>query len=997
VAGGEGQKRGGDPHAAAARPVADRGAISPGHDSTAPYAAGAPVDAVEIGSWIGRYSVRRVVGVGGNGVVVAAHDPELGRLVAIKLVSGDDEEARARLAREAQAMARLSHPNVVTVHEVIRLGERAGIVMELVDGENLATWCQAKPRSWQEIVAAYLQAARGLAAAHRAGLVHRDFKPSNALIDRDGVVRVTDFGLVRAAGAFVRAGDGAAPAAGALDLALTRTGAVVGTPAYMAPEQHAGDAIDARADQWALGCALYEALYGHRPVAGDSYEELAAAVRTGSLRPEPSDSAVPRPIRAAVRRALSLQPADRFATMDELIAALSPARRRWRIAALAGAAAIAVVAALLIAVRGGDRVTCAGLDAPLASVWNAARSAELGARFAAAGVKFGREAASRTIARLDEYGMRWVAARTRACKRGRDGSGPTDLLDRQMRCLDRRLVEMSALTGVLVVADPSAVQSAGIAVDRLHAVDDCDDPREAVPRPADPEARAQIAAAEEDAARGWAFYTLGQCDRAMPLAHRATAVGERTGWAPLLARALVLRGECENRQNDFQASVKTFDRAAILAAQAQDDALVAEALGHRFFVLGERLGRPADALAGRKYIELALDRAGQPKRQRALWLHSLAVILLGQGKLDEALAAQLEATATWREIVPAGHLNLIDSLQTQANIQTTRGDFAASKALLDEVMAAEVAAGGPDHPRVAVVLTNVGLRAVMLGDLPEAAEHWTRATEIYRAAGISDWIALFNRGLLQASLGRLSDAHGTLSAALVAAEKTAPGDSVPVALCSTAVASVLTDLGRLEEAEPLMARGLRAARPAGPNWLRETLASAARLALARGDVAGARAHVDEAAALADSPSPSIAAVVAEVVHAEKGCRASRAAYQHVLDSAKPDSVAEITSATAGLGGCLVEAGQAGDAVSRLEPRAAWLDEVRADPGAAAPTRFVLARALVAAGGDRARARTLAESARAGFATLGKPGERRAKLVETWLARQRRVPPVGSAP
>jgi eukaryotic-like serine/threonine-protein kinase len=198
---------------------------------------------------IGKYMVRRVVGSGGAGVVMAADDTELGRPVAIKLLRRESEEARARLMREAKAMAQLSHPNVVTVYEVLRVGDRMAIVMALVEGRNLWEWRTAE-RTWREIVGVYVQAAHGLAAAHRAGLVHRDFKPANALIDGDGVVRVTDFGLVRASGER----DGAAePHDAAIE--LTQTGATLGTPGYMAPEQHTGGVVDARTDQWALACS----------------------------------------------------------------------------------------------------------------------------------------------------------------------------------------------------------------------------------------------------------------------------------------------------------------------------------------------------------------------------------------------------------------------------------------------------------------------------------------------------------------------------------------------------------------------------------------------------------------------------------------------------------------------------------------------------------------------------------------------------------------------
>jgi len=299
---------------------------TPAFESTAPcsLASGSEIHA---GTRIGRYALQHIVGRGGMGVVVAAHDSELGRQVAIKLVASNDEQARRRLMREAQAMARLSHPNVVTVHDVIRSGDRAGIVMELVDGDDLATWGEARPRGWRAVVAAYVQAARGLAAAHQAGLLHRDFKPSNALIGRDGVVRVTDFGLVRSMNPSDREPrepdelDSAIQ--DGLHLTLTRTGAMIGTPAYMAPEQHGGEPLDARTDQWALACSLYTGLYGQLPFAGASYQELSSAVMTGTVRPEPTDAPVPRSIRLAIRRALAIRPADRFASMDELIAALS--------------------------------------------------------------------------------------------------------------------------------------------------------------------------------------------------------------------------------------------------------------------------------------------------------------------------------------------------------------------------------------------------------------------------------------------------------------------------------------------------------------------------------------------------------------------------------------------------------------------------------------------------------------------------------------------------
>jgi eukaryotic-like serine/threonine-protein kinase len=959
-------------------------------DATAPYTSAAGFGSgVGIGAHVGRYVVKRLVGVGGMGVVVAAQDPELGRMVAIKLVTRNREDARTRLVREAQAMARLSHPNVVTVHEVIRVGGGAGVVMELVEGESLAAWCQARPRGWREIVAAYVQAARGLAAAHRAGLVHRDFKPSNALIDSDGVVRVTDFGLVRATAPSADASppDQPSPDGAPFDLSLTHTGAMVGTPNYMAPEQHRGDPVDARTDQWALACSLYTALYRQRPFAGDNYQQLSASVLAGELRPEPSDTRVPRSIRAAIRRALSLRPDDRFATMTDLIAALSPSRRAWQIAtALTGGAAAAAIAVALAA--GGDSgATCTRLDEPLAAVWNQARSAALRGRFASVVGHGELVAGDQAIAALERHGATWLAARKRACTEARQGVGSPELLDRRMRCLDQRLAEMSEVIAALSEADAAVIRGAGGAVDRLHAVEDCDDPRGAA-RPADPQARAAIAAAEEDLARGWALQALSQYERALPLASKAVEVGERTGWKPLLARALILRGECEDRQRDYTAALATFDRAAIAAAQAQDDPAVVEALAHRFLVLGEHLGRTAEALAGRAYIELALERAGRPPRARAVWLHFLAIMLHRTGQQDAALAAETEAVAIWRAIVPAGHTYLLDSLETEGNIQIERGEFERAEALLGEVLAGKIAARGPDHPAVADTLTNLGVLEANRGRLPAAIAHWERARDVTAAAGIEYFLSAYNLGLARYELGRWRAATDELTVALRRAERDAPGLSRQVGGAAAALGVATMLLGDLDRAGDLLDRAIEAGRAAGATDLAEALALAAQHAILRGDRAAARARLDEAKK--HGPVRGLVALgEAELARAEKDCRAAIPSYKRAIADVaaiNQQRCAVDSAATVGMAECLIDMGQPAEAIAALEPALQWLGDGAAEPPAMAPAQFALARALVATGGDRRRARMLAEAARAGFAALGPPGQARAADVTRWLAR-----------
>ncbi len=235
------------------------------------------------GMMVGRYRLLTAIGRGGFGVVFEAVDTELGRRIALKLLGSQrrGEAAEARLMREAQAMARLSHPNVITVYDVGSFDGGVFIAMELVDGGTLAGWL-AQPRPWRRVVELFLRAGRGLAAAHRAGLVHRDFKPENVLVGRDEQVRVTDFGVARMTDA---AGDAGAATGGDARVApsLTRSGALLGTPAYMAPEQMDGAGSDARADLFSFCVALWEALYGARPFRGATVEELRAAIAVGRL------------------------------------------------------------------------------------------------------------------------------------------------------------------------------------------------------------------------------------------------------------------------------------------------------------------------------------------------------------------------------------------------------------------------------------------------------------------------------------------------------------------------------------------------------------------------------------------------------------------------------------------------------------------------------------------------------------------------------------------
>jgi serine/threonine protein kinase len=328
----------------------DSNAATVPHEPSSPsQAAQRPTRTLTVGDRVGRYLVLSALGAGGMGVVFAAYDPQLDRKVALKLlragITYNTKDARTRLRREAQAIAQLSHPNVVAVYDVGTTDEGdLYIAMEFVEGDTLTSWLKKYPRTWREIVDVFVQAARGLLAAHSVGLLHRDFKPDNVLVGGDGRVRVTDFGLARSLITPDEATRSPAashrppshPGPSALNVELTATGTVLGTPRYMPPEQLTGPDIDARADQFSFCIALYEALYGVHPLPGAT--SVSMLEKHEKAHPPPEGSKVPAAIARTVMTGLERERGKRFPSMGALISALVPAPKRTslRYAALAG-------------------------------------------------------------------------------------------------------------------------------------------------------------------------------------------------------------------------------------------------------------------------------------------------------------------------------------------------------------------------------------------------------------------------------------------------------------------------------------------------------------------------------------------------------------------------------------------------------------------------------------------------------------------------------------
>ena len=560
----------------AARPAIDRVAMAAARARAERALLGAAAPAR-----LGRYLVIDRLAGGGMGVVYRGYDPELHRKVALKVVhprQQDDDRAHARMLAEARALAKLDHVNVVKLHDVLTVDAQLVIVMELIEGVSLAEWERSAPRTVREIVEVYAQAGEGLAAAHGVGVVHRDFKPANAVLGADGRVRVLDFGLARDLGNVDVPLAAGSPDGGAADPALTATGEVVGTLAYSAPEQLAGAPATAASDQFSFGVALHRALEGRPPFAGTDAASLAAAIRDGTVQRATDGRTVPIWLRALVTRALAADPSARFSSMAAVVAELRRSRglRRWRvplaILASLAVAAVALVAAVARPARGAGPPPCDGGAAEIARVWNPeARATVLGA-LAAAGAAPERDA---VVSGLDRYRDRWRAIHRASCEANRHGRQSDALFERRMICLGSRRGDLEASVDVLRQLDRDTAIHALDVVRRLPALDACEADEELMQSgnapPPGATSRAQLADVRARISRAAALDRAGRSVEALFAASDALSAAWTTGHVPVIAEAALERGRVLLKRRDFR--------------NAQAQLLVARGIGLQYGLL----------------------------------------------------------------------------------------------------------------------------------------------------------------------------------------------------------------------------------------------------------------------------------------------------------------------------------------------------------------------------------------------------------------------------
>ncbi|MBL9103251.1 MAG: serine/threonine protein kinase [Myxococcales bacterium] len=787
---------------------------------------------------IGRYAVTRRLGAGAMGAVYAAYDEALDREVAVKLMHRDDDHPRRdeRLLREAQAMAKLSHPNVAQVYEAGLHGGHVYIAMELIDGVTLRRWLDAAERPWQAIVATFVAAGRGLQAAHRAGVVHRDFKPDNVLVGADGRVVVVDFGVARRSRPLRLAhGSGSSSDGGALQLADSADGLVVGTPAYMSPEQWLGGQVDARSDQFSLCAALHEALHRARAFAGDAAVELARNVLSGTRAPPPRPRRAPRWLDRPIARGLHVLPERRFPDMDALLAELTRdrarRRRRW-LAAVAGLTLAGGLGFAASTLRQGD--PCAAAGERVRAAWSPERRAAIAGSLADR-ADYAAETWSRVDARLDAYADAWARGARDACAATRvRGEASEELLDLRTTCLGARLRAFEAVVAGFE-RDREALDRAVEALAELPPVEPCADAdyvRARVAPPADPAVAAAVEQVRERLAAIASGSDVRDPQRVVDeLLAREPEIAA-LAYPPVLAEARALRGEHMLRVAD-PAAVEVLIRAYRDAGAIGHDELALEAA-----LDVARAVEPELAAAWLTVAEALLDRlrAGDDARARFHYVRLYSVCK--DGRCDDDIRPLQDAIERHRRGAGDDHPQLAGLYIGLANIHMLRGEQAAAEQAYVDALARLEALLGPRHPRLDRCLGNLARLALDRSDLATAAAYIDRTRDVLTVYSPAHPSVLGLRRLesdLADRAGDLTAAVDILARADAAAgpARTAPRDALRLRL-----AALRRLLGRRGEAlAGLRQSGMLDAPESTPL---EAAALAILLALEQGDLAAAR-------------------------------------------------------------------------------------------------------------------------------------------------------------
>lgn len=776
---------------------------------------------LEPGLVLGPYHLVRALGSGSMGTVFAAWDPRLERQVALKLLHADT----ASLQDEARLMARLSHPNIATVHEVAQWQGRLVLVMELVPGGTLRQWLATRPPV-REVVRVFTQLGQALSSAHRAGVVHRDFKPDNVLMDGVGRPRLTDFGLGRLA------------SAGATGPTL------VGTPAYLAPAQLDGHPGDEAADQFAFCVALWEALVGQRPFRGSTLQHLREAQR---VRPVvPSGASVPVWLERVLRRGLSPDAKDRFPSMDALVEALrrGPVQQQRLAAGLVALVGLAALGGWLVT----SRDPCLDAATPLDGLVTPARLQAIDARFQAAGVSFASITSAEVARVLERAAAGWRTTATEVCRetaRGGPAAIPTGLM--KQACLSVRRRELEALLELFERADRVTVEKAVSASLNLTPAESCAKVLQTDPGTAqEVEQRLEIASLRPLVWTGqWAELTR-RLDALRP------AVEAVDGG--VLAAEYRWLDAYQSTQRSLNEDALARTRVCVSTALANHaDLIGVECLFYVTMLEAMVRQRPEAARVSFEVGRALLARVPHTHRDDLNLVNAEFILLRAEGRHDEALALASRAAREFKQRLGDDHPDAL-VVQSFEALQLTRFDrYAEARELYSRLYQGFRARLGDTHPRTLLMLESLASVDLDLGRVEEALDESRTAWEARRAAlGPDSFItahAQVNVAGALFRLGRLSEAEPMLREALAVFERERGPENGELADPLEELARVVLARGDPSQAVRLFERAVS---------IRAAAASHTPLELAR-----ARAELAKALVAAKAPRMKVEGVVRE--------------------------------------------------------------------------------------------------------------------------------------
>jgi len=909
-------------------------------------------DKLSRGTLLGRYIVVDELGAGGMGVGYAAYDPELNRRVAVKVLQADSDEGR--MLREAQALARLAHPNVVAVYDVGSFGKQMFLAMELVEGQTLSKYLRDGEHAWRDVLALFVQAGRGLVAAHAAGVVHRDFKPGNVLVGADGRVRVMDFGLARA-GEIEVPEPAIASSRDMLSEDLTRTGSIMGTPLYMPPEAFRGEVTGELGDQFSFCVALYQALYKQTPF---DTEWAGTDEARWKMREPPRGSDVPRWLREVIARGLAVAPADRHRDMQSVIELIDhkPSGARWRVAGAAalGLAVLGVIGYTRFSAHEGRPAVCRGADAKLAGIWDAATKTAIHERFANSGSPLAGDAWGSTERLLDQYTHHWVAMRTETCEATQvRGEQTAEVMTLRMTCLDQRLQELAALVGVLREADDKVVAKAPIALGSLARVDGCADVAALlapVPPPKDPTKQHEIDEIRAVRAKSAALRMAGKWDEALalgePLVARAKAIGYRPLEASVLRNVAMLqayKGESKSAKETALASLEA-------AEAGRDDNEKVSTLADLASILTD-LGEPQAALQWGRIGRSVLEHFHDPDAEIGL-LINLGTVYPILNDVESCIESQTEALRLQTRLDP-NDIQIIPASINLAKCELLADRLDQASAHLEQAKRAlSVLFPSGTHPYMVPIEMNLADIEQARGKFPDAIEHNRRSGDIAAASGGKDHpdaVAARTRVAYQyVYMGEYDKAQEILVPELDAARKR-PNFDLNTSPLLSALAE--TRFGRQELAE---AESLTREMIALDKKLMGTADIEEGDYLILAEILSARGRTSEA--------------LQELDRAE--------AVENKLTTGTPDRCRRLVAL-----GTAQLAAKDPRAPATFEAAVAAADGHHVAPFYRARARFALAQLVT----DPARAKDLARKARDEFAAAYARGAKWLPLVDAWLA------------